>query len=232
MRIIIVHPSVKLFHYLAGGVLCALSGCTVAPSPTEPSALGMVDARMPAGVDPAFYRAFLQNALEAPQRLEPIRLLRGSIRVYLQTRDNAGEPIDDVTLHATERTLIDGARIWSGGTFGVIGIMRGAETREKVPGWITVKWTSDPPAGSCGRSTVGVDGGFIELNVSGACSCGKASRVYSRLIRHELGHAMGYYHTDDPDDVMFGRAISSAQCEATPSERERRLARFVHAELR
>ena len=81
MRIIIVHPSVKLFHYLAGGVLCALSGCTVAPSPTQPSALGMVDARMPAGVDPAFYRAFLQNALEAPQRLEPIRLLRGSIRV-------------------------------------------------------------------------------------------------------------------------------------------------------
>ena len=119
-----------------------------------------------------------------------------------------------------------------GETFGVIGIMRGTETRERVPGWITVKWTSDPPAGSCGRSTVGVDGGFIELNVSGACSCGKASRVYPRLIRHELGHAMGYYHTDDPDDVMFGRAISSAQCEATPSERERRLARFVHAELR
>ena len=192
----------------------------------------MADARTVNGFEPGFYRAFLQNALETPQRLEPIRLLKGSLRVYLQTRDSAGAAIDAQTLQSTERTLIDAARIWSGETFGVIGIVRGTDTREKVPGWITVKWTSDPPAGSCGRSTVGVDGGFIELNVSGACSCGTTARVYPRLIRHELGHAIGYYHTDHPDDVMYGRVITSTQCEATPSERERRLARFVHAELR
>jgi hypothetical protein len=52
--------------------------------------------------------------------------------------------------------------------------------------------------------------------------------VYPRLIRHELGHAMGYYHTGDPGDVMYGRAISRAACDALPSDRERRHAKYAH----
>ena len=206
--------------------------CTVAPSPTQPTSLRAVDASSRAAFEPGFYRAFLQNAFDAPHRLEPIRLLRGPLRVYMQTHDNAGRAIETVTLDATERTLIDAARIWSGDRFGVIGITRGSGTRETAAGWITVKWSSDPPSGSCGRSTVGVDGGYIELNVSGACSCGMTTRVYPRLIRHELGHAMGYYHTDHPDDVMYGRSITSAQCDALPSERERLHARLAHATVR
>jgi predicted Zn-dependent protease len=52
--------------------------------------------------------------------------------------------------------------------------------------------------------------------------------VYPRLIRHELGHAMGYYHTDDVGDVMYGRSISTRSCDLLPSDRERRHARFAH----
>lgn len=192
----------------------------------------MADAPAVAGYQPDFFRAFVQNAFDAPDQLAPIRLLSGPLRVYVQTHDNAGRAIDGATLDATERTLIDAARIWSGERFGVIGITRGTGSRETVPGWITVKWSGDPPGDSCGRSTVGIDGGFIELNVSGACSCGTATRVYPRLIRHELGHAMGYYHTDHPDDVMYGRSITSAQCSALPSERERLHARLAHAQAR
>ena len=210
-------------------MLCA---CTVAPSPTGPSALVTADALRVAGFEPEFFRAFVQNAFEAPERLQPIRLLRHPLRVYLQTHDHGGRAVDAATIDSTERTLIDTARIWSGGTFGVIGVTRGRETRETVPGWITVKWSSDPPGASCGRSTVGVDGGYIELNVSGACSCGMTTRVYPRLIRHELGHAIGYYHTDHPDDVMYGRSITAAECQALPSARERLHARLAHAGAR
>lgn len=225
----------KPFHFwLAATAVVSLSACTAPSELTAPSAISTVDPlTLTDGFEPAFYLALVQNGYEAPDHLEPERVLQGPFRLYLRTEDEAGRPIDQATLAATERTLIDSARIWSGGSFGVIGIERGTKTREKVPGWITVKWsTSAPAAGRCGRSTVGVDGGFIEFNASGACSCGMSTAVYPRLVRHELGHAMGYYHTDGVTDVMYGRPVASDACDLLPSDRERRHAKFAHGESR
>lgn len=223
---------VKLFHWSLAAISVSLCACTVAPSPTAPSATITADTLAANdGFEPAFFRAFVQNAYEAPGRLEPIRVLRGPLRLYLRTEDDAGRAIDRITLETTERTLIDSARIWSGEKFGVVQVERGTRTREKVPGWITVKWPSTSLGDRCGRSTVGVEGGVIELNASGACSCGMATAIYPRLVRHELGHAMGYYHTDHIADVMYGEPIPITACDTLPSERERRHARFAHAEL-
>jgi hypothetical protein len=221
-------------HYaIAAGAICSLCACAVTASPTSPGVVATPDTlSLQAGFEPAFFRALLQNGYESPDRLEPIRILSGPFRVYMRDHDEAGRMIDAATLDATERALIDAAQVWSGGTFGIAEVIRGNGTREKSAGWVTLKWSSALPADRCGRSTVGVDGGFIELNASGACSCGMSTRVYPRVVRHELGHAMGYYHTDDRADVMFGRAITTDSCDAQPSDRERLHARFAHAASR
>jgi len=91
-----------------------------------------------------------------------------------------------------------------------------------------VKWSSVPTPGRCGRSTTGDDGGYIELNATGQCGCGENALIYPRLIRHELGHAMGYFHTDSAGDVMYGRTIASNACDLLPSDRERLHARVAH----
>ena len=208
----------------------SLCACTVSPTPTSPSAVATAETTIIAeGFEPGFYRAFLQNGFEAPDNLEAIRILQSPLRIYLKTHDDSGRAIDAATLDSTERVLIDSARIWSGGTFGINEVARGTASREKVAGWITVKWAGAPSGQRCGRSTIGLDGGFIELNSSGACSCGSGSLIYPRLVRHELGHAMGYYHTDSPTDVMYGNTISSDACDLLPSDRERRHARIAHS---
>lgn len=220
----------KFLHYaLAAGAVLSLCDCTVAPLPTAPTAVSTVDAsKLTDGFEPDFYRAFVQNGFESPQQLEPIRILRSAFRVYMRTEDDAGRAIDVSTLDTTERALIDAAPIWAGENFGITQVVRGTGTREKAAGWLTVKWSAAAGSGRCGTSTIGIDGGYIELNVSGECSCGMATRVYPRVVRHELGHAMGYYHTDNAHDVMFGKTITSDACDIQPSERERRHAIIAH----
>jgi len=216
------------------GLSAALSlcACTATPLPTTPTAVITADAMLALdGFQPDFYRAFVQNGYESPDHLEAIHVLQSPFRVYLKTVDDAGRAIDKTTLDTTERALTESALIWSGGTFGILETVRGSSTRENVPGWITVKWNEAAATGRCGRSTIGVDGGFIELNATGECSCGMATRVYPRVVRHELGHAMGYYHTGDKSDVMYGKTITSDACDVLPSERERLHAKVAHSRL-
>jgi len=221
---------VKFLRYVVLVVGVAWTGaCTEPSSPAAPSPLAVAQSTNPAPpFEAAFYRAFLQNGFEAPDHLEPIRILQGPLRVYLRDRDDTGRGVDAATVNATETILRESAWIWSGETFGIAEVARGADTRETVPGWITVKWRAATSDDRCGRSTVGVAGGYIEFNLSPSCRCGKPSGVYSRLIRHELGHAMGYYHTDSLADVMYGQAVPPNACDALPSDRERRHAKFAY----
>jgi hypothetical protein len=114
----------------------------------------------------------------------------------------------------------------------VAEVARGTGTRERTPGWLTIKWSTAVTPDRCGRSTIGIDGGYIEFNVTGSCSCGLATAIYPRLVRHELGHAMGFYHTGDPGDVMYGQSITSAGCDLLPSDRERRHAAIAYRQSR
>lgn len=142
-------------------------------------------------------------------------------RIYFQTVDDRGVAVPDSLITETAAVIENIAGEMTG-KFGLAGIDRGSDTRESVRGWITVKWLSAPATTSCGDALVGVEqGGVIRLYYrTPACMC-------ASLIRHETGHALGFWHAGGRLDIMNGDTLAS--CTATISAREREYMHYIYS---
>jgi len=174
-----------------------------------------IDAiRLDSGFDLAYYRQLVRDDFDAPGALESLRRWTQAPTIYIRTLDEQGEPVDGDLVDLVESVLRDDPEAWTGGLFGIAGIERGPETRAGVSGWITVRWPDTDAF--CGRAQVAIDGGWIEFSRREDCAC-RGVAIEPAIIRHELGHAMGFYHTDDEVDVMH----TPVRCGSRPSARER-----------
>ena len=187
-------------------------------TPPAPTPTPTLPTRDPARFDLTFWNEFIHNAYEGPQ--VALRRLTAPPMLYLKTVDDAGQTVDSATLQSTETTLRDTASSWTGGLFGLAGVQRGTGTMQGQHGWVTVTWTAAVTS-YCGQSDVGVDGGVITLalNTPG-CGCPggvTTSRIRPRTVAHELGHAFGFWHTDNALDLMH---VPSNNCLQTPDDRE------------
>ena len=187
-----------------------------------------LDAISLTGFDLSQYRALVRNGYEAPNKLEPLRRWTVTPNIYLKTVDEAGEAIHGPTLDLIEATIRTSIPQWTGGVLHTPTIERGTGSREGVSGWITVKFPATNTltgTGVCGRSQTATNGGWIELGYHVPASSGLNCRVPGaviapRVVRHELGHALGFWHTANPSDLMHNGNwdLSQANMEPTASE--------------
>lgn len=214
-------------------------GCSSSPtSPTAPSTppVVVVPPVVTPPVTPAnpllsdprfsldFYRMFALGTLEYGR--QPLQRLTQAPQVYLRTMFDDGTPVDATTLDSTAAAIINTAAVWTGGAFGLAGLERGTGTRELQPGWITVYWMVERDTGRCGNAST--QRGVLRIYPNTPnCSCGTL-KVRPLVVKHELGHAMGFYHTDSAVDIMYGS--SHGACDMEPSAREVFHARVAYSQ--
>ena len=191
------------------------------------------------GFDLPFYRELVRNTLDKPAGLEPLRRWTVNPSFYMKVTDEAGALIDAQTLDSAEQVIRATLPQWTDGTLAVATFERGTSTRGAAAGWINVNWSNAVlPIGdtnfTCGDAVIGGNPGTINLyyragraNSQATCRCAGGGAMGPRVVSHELGHAMGFYHAGAVNDVMFPG--TGDYCDATPTTRERYHAAIAYA---
>lgn len=151
----------------------------------------------------AFYRQLARNGYEAQGSLEPLRVLSQAPSIYLQT---AG--LSASTVSAMEQTARGAVLSMTGGRFSLTAWETGDSTRIPVNGWIVVDLVADD-SGNCGRSLIGAAAGHIWLNTIERCRRNGTIIGSPNLFAHELGHALGFWHVEQPNFLMNATATTT-----------------------
>lgn len=145
--------------------------------------------------DLGFYRQLARGNLEDPTRLQPLLVLSQAPAFYLQTVGLSAGNID--RLNAAAREIVPAM---TGGRFTVSTFETGPDARPQREGWVVVQLVNEPDGDYCGRTQLGAAFGQIILNTA---SCGfNGDTIAPVVFQHEIGHALGFWHVDQPGSLM------------------------------
>jgi len=168
----------------------------------------------------AFYRDLVRNAFEAPDHLEPLRRWTAQPNFYINTfNPKTNQPIDAAELALVVNAIQQAVPQLTGGSFTAGTIESGNGARAPRVGYVTVSFSYEPKAGYCGHSQVGTNPGVIVINYDRCASVCGSLKVSPEVVAHEVGHAMGFWHTK-ADGIMNATLFHGcATASFSPDER-------------
>ncbi len=166
-----------------------------------------------------FYGQLVRNMLESTTP-DVVRTLPTAPSVYLQTSGLSVTNVDH--LIAAARDVVP---MMTGGRFALAALETGPNTRPPSPGWIVVDIVNEGTTGECGRANIGALAGHIWLNIGEPRCEIRGDRVPPVSFRHEMGHALGFFHIDVPNSLMYQ---ASNRGDGLPTELEKYHARIAY----
>jgi hypothetical protein len=142
-----------------------------------------------------FFREFVRNAYEEPETLQPIRRWTRNPNFYVNTiNPRSGQPLFPSEIELIQQVIRDTVPQLTAGQFSAGTIEVAAGARARRADFINVSIVYEPNEDYCGRAVVGGNPGEITINYE-RCRTRACGQFPPQVIAHEVGHAMGYWHT-------------------------------------